>query len=151
MMERLGNRRGFTLLEFVVTMMIFGFIGAVVTGTAMYGVKIYRALQTDIASASQVKVSAQAVKRLVTEHTADDIYEVQKQFRLEDGTVYWNGKVFLEGVESWSIQSEVLSVTGVSGGYSSYPVIHFTVVLKNPGGDALSYKYEFHPEWEPAK
>lgn len=145
------NQRGFTLLECVVTMMILGFIGAVITGTMMYGAKIYHALRTDVTSVSQVKVSAQVVKRLVTEHTAADIYEVQKQFKFENGTVYWNDKVFLEGVESWSIKSKVLSLTSISGEYASYPVIHFTVVLKNPGGDALRYKYEFHPEWEPAK
>ena len=35
-------KRGFTLLECVVTLVIAGFIGAVITATMAYGVRIYQ-------------------------------------------------------------------------------------------------------------
>lgn len=152
MMTIRNNRRGFTLLECVLTMTILGFIGAVVTSTMMYGVKIYHALQTESTSVSQVKVAGQVLRRLVSEKYSGEIRDVQDQFVLENGTVYWNGKVFLEGVQTWTIKPKVLSATSTSGEYSQNPVIHFTLVMKNPaGGDPLRYKYEFHPQWEPAK
>ena len=58
-------KRGFTLLECVVTLVIAGFIGAVITATMAYGVKIYQALRIQSVGTSQVHVAAAVVKREV--------------------------------------------------------------------------------------
>ena len=56
-------KRGFTLLECVVTLVIAGFIGAVITATMAYGVRIYQGLRIQSVGTSQVHVAAAVVKR----------------------------------------------------------------------------------------
>ena len=58
-------KRGFTLLECVVTLVIAGFIGAVITATMAYGVRIYQGLRIQSVGTSQVHVAAAVVKREV--------------------------------------------------------------------------------------
>lgn len=136
-------KRGFTLLECVVTLVIAGFIGAVITATMAYGVRIYQALRTQSAGTSQVHVAAAVVKREVEKTKLENLKKVEEEFPLKSGTVYWNmsGKevVFLEGVSKWTISSE-------SVGSGSREVVRLAVALQGSGSGEIVY--EFHPLWE---
>ena len=83
-------KRGFTLLECVVTLVIAGFIGAVITATMAYGVKIYQALRIQSVGTSQVHVAAAVVKREVEKTKLKNLNVVVDKFPFENGTVYWN-------------------------------------------------------------
>ena len=142
-------KRGFTLLECVVTLVIAGFIGAVITATMAYGVRIYQALRTQSAGTSQVHVAAAVVKREVEKTKLKNLnMEQEFPFNKENSTVYWNmsGKkvVFLEGVSKWKI-----SHVSVPVGSISREVVRLVVVLQ--GSDSGEIVYEFHPLWEAGK
>lgn len=139
-----GARRGFTLLECIVTLVILGFVGAVITGTTAYGVKLLQALRTGTAVAAQAHVAAGVVRRLAGETRLDDLDSLQKQFVLKDGTVYWNGVVFLEPVAAWTIEA-------APAGSGSRSIVQLTVTPQNADGGAAANTlvYEFHPKWEP--
>ena len=136
-------KRGFTLLECVVTLVIAGFIGAVITATMAYGVRIYQGLRIQSVGTSQVHVAAAVVKREVLEN----LDEVVNKFPFENGTVYWNisGKkvVFLEGVSKWKIASVPVLESG------SRIVVRLAVALQ--GSNSGEIVYEFHPLWEADK
>lgn len=83
-------KRGFTLLECVVTLVIAGFIGAVITATMAYGVRIYQGLRIQSVGTSQVHVAAAVVKREVEKTKLENLDEVVNKFPFENGTVYWN-------------------------------------------------------------
>lgn len=140
-------KRGFTLLECVVTLVIAGFIGAVVTATMTYGVQIYQALRTQSAGTSQVHVAAAVVKRKVEKTKLANLDEVKKEFPLKDGTVYWHMSgedvPFLEGVSKWEIASATVLGSG------SREVVSLVVALQ--GSDSGEIVYEFHPLWEAGK
>lgn len=141
------SKRGFTLLECVVTLVIAGFIGAVITATMAYGVRIYQALRTQSAGTSQVHVAAAVVKRKVEKTKLESLNEVKNEFPLKNGTVYWhmsgNDVPFLEGVSKW----EIASVPVVENG--TRKVIRLVVALQ--GSDSGEIVYEFHPLWEADK
>lgn len=138
-------KRGFTLLECVLTLVIAGFIGAVITATMAYGVRIYQALRTQSAGTSQVHVAAAVVKRVVEKTKLENLKKVEEEFPLRNGTVYWNrntsGKevVFLEGVSKWTISSESIEGT-------KREVVRLVVALQ--GSNSGEIVYEFHPLWE---
>lgn len=115
-------KRGFTLLECVVTLVIAGFIGAVITATM--------------------------VKREVEKTKLKNLNVVVDKFPFENGTVYWNisGKkvVFLEGVTTWTI-----TPVSVSVGSDSRKVVKLAVALQ--GSNSGEIVYEFHPLWEADK
>lgn len=142
------SKRGFTLLECVVTLVIAGFIGAVVTATMVYGVRIYQGLRIQSVGTSQVHVAAAVVKRVVEKTKLEKtklekLNVVEEKFPFENGTVYWNmsGKkvVFLEGVSKWTISSEPV-------GSGERKVVRLAVALQ--GSDSGEIVYEFHPLWE---
>lgn len=83
-------KRGFTLLECVVTLVIAGFIGAVITATMAYGVRIYQGLRIQSVGTSQVHVAAAVVKREVEKTKLKNLKVVVDKFPFENGTVYWN-------------------------------------------------------------
>lgn len=135
------SKRGFTLLECVVTLVIAGFIGAVVTATMAYGVRIYQALRAQSAGTSQVHVAAAVVKRVVEKTKLGNLKKVEEEFPLKDGgTVYWNtsGKesVFLENVSKWKISS-------VPVGSGERKVVRLVIALQGSGSGEIVY--EFHP------
>lgn len=138
-------KRGFTLLECVVTLVIAGFIGAVITTTMAYGVRIYQALRIQSVGTSQVHVAAAVVKRLVEKTTLENLDKVIHEFPLRGGTVYWEMPekevVFLEGVSKW--KWEIASVPVLEGG--SRKVVRLAAALQGSGGEIV---YEFHPLWE---
>ena len=140
-------KRGFTLLECVVTLVIAGFIGAVITATMAYGVKIYQALRIQSVGTSQVHVAAAVVKREVEKTKLENLSVVEDKFPFENGTVYWNisGKkvVFLEGVSKWKIASVPVLESG------SRKVVRLAVALQ--GSSSGEIVYEFHPLWEANK
>ena len=144
------SKRGFTLLECVVTLVIAGFIGAVITATMAYGVRIYQALRTQSAGTSQVHVAAAVVKQVVEKTKLANLDDVKNEFPLRDGTVYWHmsGKdvdvPFLEGVTTWTI-----TPVSVSEGSNSRKVVRLVVALQ--GSDSGEIVYEFHPLWEADK
>lgn len=142
------SRRGFTLLECVVTLVIAGFIGAVITATMTYGVQIYQALRTQSAGTSQVHVAAAVVKRVVEKTKPANLDDVKNEFQLKDGTVYWHMSEkpvpFLEGVSEWKI-----TPVSVSVGSNSRTVVRLVVALQ--GSDSGEIVYEFHPLWEADK
>ncbi len=137
------SKRGFTLLECVVTLVIASFIGAVVTATMAYGVRIYQGLRIQSVGTSQVHVAATVVKRVVEKTKLEKLNVVEEKFPFENGTVYWNmpGKkvVFLEGVSKWTISSEPV-------GSGERKVVRLAVALQ--GSDSGEIVYEFHPLWE---
>ncbi|WP_443743581.1 type II secretion system protein [Sutterella sp.] len=137
------SKRGFTLLECVVTLVIAGFIGAVVTATMAYGVRIYQALRTQSAGTSQVHVAAAVVKRVVEKTKLENLDKVKSEFPREGDTVYWKTSgeksVFLESVSSWEISSE-------SVGSSNRKVVRLVTALQGSGSGEIVY--EFHPLWE---
>ena len=140
----LSREKGFTLLECVITLVIVGFVGAVITATMAYGVRIYQVLRTQSVMTDQVHVAAAAVKRLVEGTKLGDLNEVIKQFSLEDGTVYWTYKsvtksVLLEQVSGWSI-------TAKDVGSGSRIFVELSITLNDSAG--TRYVYEFHPKWE---
>ena len=139
-------KRGFTLLECVVTLVIAGFIGAVITATMAYGVRIYQGLRIQSVGTSQVHVAAAVVKREVEKTKLENLKTVQEEFPLRNGTVYWStsGKevVFLEGVSKWTISSE-----DIEG--SKRKVVRLVVALQGSGSGEIVY--EFHPLWEADK
>lgn len=141
-------KRGFTLLECVVTLVIAGFIGAVITATMAYGVRIYQGLRIQSVGTSQVHVAAAVVKREVEKTKLKNLSEVKKKFPFDNGTVYWNisGKmvVFLEGVTTWTI-----TPVYVSEGSDSRMVVKLAVALQ--GSNSGEIVYEFHPLWEADK
>lgn len=141
-------KRGFTLLECVVTLVIAGFIGAVITATMAYGVRIYQALRIQSVGTSQVHVAAAVVKREVEKTKLKNLNVVVDKFPFENGTVYWNisGKkvVFLEGVTTWTI-----TPVSVSVGSDSRKVVKLAVALQ--GSNSGEIVYEFHPLWEADK
>lgn len=136
-------KRGFTLLECVVTLVIAGFIGAVITATMAYGVRIYQGLRIQSVGTSQVHVAAAVVKREVEKTKLKNLSVVKDKFPFENGTVYWNisGKnvVFLEGVTTWTI----------TVGSDSPKVVKLAVALQ--GSNSGEIVYEFHPLWEADK
>lgn len=140
-------KRGFTLLECVVTLVIAGFIGAVITATMAYGVRIYQGLRIQSVGTSQVHVAAAVVKREVEKTKLENLDEVVNKFPFENGTVYWNisGKkvVFLEGVSKWKIASVPVLESG------SRKVVRLAVALQ--GSSSGEIVYEFHPLWEANK
>lgn len=142
-------KRGFTLLECVVTLVIAGFIGAVITATMAYGVRIYQGLRIQSVGTSQVHVAAAVVKREVEKTKLENLSVVKDKFPFENGTVYWNisGKkvVFLEGVSKWKIAS-VPVLERESG---SREVVRLAVALQ--GSNSGEIVYEFHPLWEADK
>lgn len=139
--------RGFTLLECVVTLVIAGFIGAVITATMAYGVRIYQGLRIQSVGTSQVHVAAAVVKREVEKTKLENLNVVVDKFPFENGTVYWNitGKkvVFLEGVTTWMI------TRSDSVGSDSRMVVKLAVALQGSGSGEIVY--EFHPLWEADK
>lgn len=143
-------KRGFTLLECVVTLVIAGFIGAVITATMVYGVRIYQGLRIQSVGTSQVHVAAAVVKREVEKTKLENlnVVVVKDKFPFENGTVYWNisGKkiVFLEGVTTWTI-----TPVSVSVGSDSREVVKLAVALQ--GSNSGEIVYEFHPLWEADK
>lgn len=141
-----GSERGFTLMECIISLVILGFVAAVITGTMAYGVKIYHALRTGSAVTGQAHVAAAVVKRLAAETAIDDLDSLQKQFSLKDGTLYWNGSVLLEQVADWTIKS-------ASAGSGSRSIVQLSVTLQDASGSkgASTLVYEFHPKWEPAQ
>ena len=147
-----SKKRGFTLLEGVVTLVIAGFIGAVITATMAYGVRIYQALRTQSAGTSQVHVAAAVVKRVVEKTKLENLNKVEQEFPFnkENGTVYWHMSdkdvPFLEGVSKWTISPESV---GSSVGSNSRQVVRLAVALK--GADSGEIVYEFHPLWEADK
>ena len=136
-------KRGFTLLECVVTLVIAGFIGAVITATMAYGVRIYQGLRIQSVGTSQVHVAVAVVKTKL-----ENLNVVKDKFPFENGTVYWNisGKkvVFLEGVTTWTITPGSVSV-----GSDSRKVVKLAVALQ--GSNSGEIVYEFHPLWEADK
>lgn len=140
-------KRGFTLLECVVTLVIAGFIGAVITATMAYGVRIYQGLRIQSVGTSQVHVAAAVVKREVEKTKLENLSVVEDKFPFENGTVYWNisGKkvVFLEGVSKWKIASVPVLESG------SRKVVRLAVALQ--GSSSGEIVYEFHPLWEANK
>lgn len=140
-------KRGFTLLECVVTLVIVGFIGAVITATMAYGVRIYQGLRIQSVGTSQVHVAAAVVKREVEKTKLENLKVVKDKFPFENGTVYWNisGKkvVFLEGVSKWKIASVPVLESG------SREVVRLAVALQGSGSGEVVY--EFHPLWEADK
>lgn len=140
-------KRGFTLLECVVTLVIVGFIGAVITATMAYGVKIYQALRIQSVGTSQVHVAAAVVKREVEKTKLENLNVVVNKFPFDNGTVYWNisGKkvVFLEGVSKWEIASVPVLESG------SRIVVRLAVALQ--GSNSGEIVYEFHLLWEADK
>ena len=82
-------KRGFTLLECVVTLVIAGFIGAVITATMAYGVRIYQGLRIQSVGTSQVHVAAAVVKREVEKTKLENLSVVKDKFPFDNGTVYW--------------------------------------------------------------
>ena len=140
-------KRGFTLLECVVTLVIAGFIGAVITATMAYGVRIYQGLRIQSVGTSQVPVAAAVVKREVEKTKLENLSVVEDKFPFENGTVYWNisGKkvVFLEGVSKWKIASVPVLESG------SRKVVRLAVALQ--GSSSGEIVYEFHPLWEANK
>lgn len=140
-------KRGFTLLECVVTLVIAGFIGAVITATMAYGVRIYQGLRIQSVGTSQVHVAAAVVKREVEKTKLENLSVVEDKFPFENGTVYWNisGKkvVFLEGVSKWKIASVPVLESG------SRKVVRLAVALQ--GSSSGEIVYEFHPLWEADK
>ena len=140
-------KRGFTLLECVVTLVIAGFIGAVITATMAYGVRIYQGLRIQSVGTSQVHVAAAVVKREVEQTKLENLSVVEDKFPFENGTVYWNisGKkvVFLEGVSKWKIASVPVLESG------SRKVVRLAVALQ--GSSSGEIVYEFHPLWEANK
>lgn len=140
-------KRGFTLLECVVTLVIAGFIGAVITATMAYGVRIYQGLRIQSVGTSQVHVAAAVVKREVEKTKLENLSVVEDKFPFENGTVYWNisGKkvVFLEGVSKWKIASVPVLESG------SRKVVRLAVALQ--GSSSGEIGYEFHPLWEADK
>lgn len=140
-------KRGFTLLECVVTLVIAGFIGAVITATMAYGVRIYQGLRIQSVGTSQVHVAAAVVKREVEKTKLENLDVVVNKFPFENGTVYWNisGKkvVFLEGVSKWKIASVPVLKSG------SRIVVRLAVALQ--GSNSGEIVYEFHPLWEADK
>ncbi len=140
-------KRGFTLLECVVTLVIVGFIGAVITATMAYGVKIYQALRIQSVGTSQVHVAAAVVKREVEKTKLENLNVVVNKFPFDNGMVYWNisGKkvVFLEGVSKWEIASVPVLESG------SRIVVRLAVALQ--GSNSGEIVYEFHLLWEADK
>lgn len=140
-------KRGFTLLECVVTLVIAGFIGAVITATMAYGVRIYQALRTQSAGTSQVHVAATVVKRVVEKTKLGNLKKVEEEFPLKNDTVYWNKSgnevVFLEGVSKWEIASVPVLESGAR------KVVRLAVALQGSGSGEIVY--EFHPLWEADK
>lgn len=139
----LSREKGFTLLECVITLVIVGFVGAVITATMAYGVRIYQALRTQSVMTDQVHVAAAAVKRLVEKTELDKLNEVKKQFLWEDGTVYWTYEsvkksVLLEQVSDWSIAKANES--------DPRSFVELSITLNDSAG--TRYVYEFHPKWE---
>ncbi len=142
-------KRGFTLLECVVTLVIAGFIGAVITATMAYGVRIYQGLRIQSVGTSQVHVAAAVVKREVEKTKLKNLSVVKDKFPFENGTVYRNitGKkvVFLEGVTTWTITPVSVSV----GSDLRKEVVKLAVALQ--GSNSGEIVYEFHPLWEADK
>lgn len=140
-------KRGFTLLECVVTLVIAGFIGAVITATMAYGVRIYQGLRIQSVGTSQVHVAAAVVKLEVEKTKLENLNVVVDKFPFENGTVYWNKSgnevVFLEGVSKWKIASVPVLERG------SRKVVRLAVALQ--GSSSGEIVYEFHPLWEADK
>lgn len=140
-------KRGFTLLECVVTLVIAGFIGAVITATMAYGVRIYQGLRIQSVGTNQVHVAAAVVKREVEKTKLENLNVVVDKFPFDNGTVYWNKSgnevVFLEGVSKWKIASVPVLESG------SRKVVRLAVALQGSGSGEIVY--EFHPLWEADK
>ena len=139
-------KRGFTLLECVVTLVIAGFIGAVITATMAYGVRIYQGLRIQSVGTSQVHVAAAVVKREVEKTKLANLDDVKKEFPFQNGTVYWHMSKqdvpFLEGVSKWEIHSESIEGT-------KREAVRLVIALQ--GSDSGEIVYEFHPLWEADK
>ncbi len=143
----LSREKGFTLLECVVTLVIVGFIGAVITATMAYGVRIYQALLTQSVMTDQVHVAAAAIKRLVEQTELNKLNVVKNQFLLDNGTVYWTyesvkNSVLLEQVSDWSITAKNVKDVGSD----SRSFVELSITLNDSAG--TRYVYEFHPKWE---
>lgn len=95
---------GFTLIEMIVTLVIVGFIGIGGTYSLMYGVSLYRSIQSIETILPQIDVAMNVIVQKIREKNENDIYfsTTSKLLRL-DGQ---KGYVLLRNVQDFSVTKD---------------------------------------------
>ena len=143
-MRFLRNKKGFTLIELIVAMVVFAILGGAVAGMIQAGLGSYGRISDDMYTETEARTALSLVTVQIRQHDATDAISVNSDTAigfmdappLPGGTVIWFSGDTLYTREATDV---TISQTD-SDDYAIAKILDFRIV-RNPSGDGLTFAY----------